>query len=363
MAASAADKTEKPTPKRLREARERGQIARTPDLSTWAGMLGATVLLQITVTRGAAAFHDILESMGGAIAHPEIAVATRFAASSAMKAAGVIAPLLIGMVLIGVVAGLSQVGLRPTVKKMKPDFKRLNPLKGLKRMVGVSTWWELAKAVAKTLVLVVVAWPAISHAVGELTTGPSGLVKLAGITGSTGLVVMRNVALAGLVIAAVDYIVQRQRIMRELRMTRQELREELRQQEGSPEVRQAIRSRQMAMSRNRMIRMVSNADVVLVNPTHYAVALRYEAGRGAPEVLAKGAGAVAARIRAEGEKHGVPIVREPVLCRTIYRTCAVGHFIPIELYEAVATVLAFVFGLRARGRAQGSHELPQPALA
>jgi flagellar biosynthetic protein FlhB len=362
VAASASDKTEKPTPKRLREARERGQVARTPDLSVWAGLLGATVLLQITMARGATAFRDTLESMRLAIAEPELAVATRFAAAAAMRGVAVIAPLLVGMLLIGLVASVSQVGLRPTAKKLKPDFSRLNPLKGMKRIVGVATWWELAKALAKTLVLIVVAWPAISGAVGELTSG-GGLLSLTRVVGDTALLVMRNVALAGLVIAAVDYLVQRRRIMRELRMTRQELREELRQQEGSPEMRQAIRSRQMAMSRNRMIRMVSNADVVIVNPTHYAVALRYEAGRGAPEVLAKGAGAIAARIRAEGEKHGVPIVREPVLCRTIFRTCAVGQLIPIELYEAVATVLAFVFGLRARGRAQGSHELPRPALA
>jgi flagellar biosynthetic protein FlhB len=328
----------------------------------WAGLLGATVLLQITMTRGATAFRDTLEAMRLAIAEPELAVATRFAAAAAARAVGVIAPLLIGMLLIGLVASVSQVGLRPTAKKLKPDFSRLNPLKGLKRMVGVATWWELAKALAKTLILVVVAWPAISGAVGELTRG-GGLLSLTRVVGDTALLVMRNVALAGLVIAAVDYLVQRRRIMRELRMTRQEVREELRQQEGSPEMRQAIRSRQMAMSRNRMIRMVSNADVVIVNPTHYAVALRYEAGRGAPEVLAKGAGAIAARIRAEGEKHGVPIVREPVLCRTIFRTCAVGQLIPIELYEAVAAVLAFVFGLRARGRAQGAHELPRPALA
>jgi flagellar biosynthetic protein FlhB len=150
--------------------------------------------------------------------------------------------------------------------------------------------------------------------------------------------------------------------MRELKMSRQELREELRQQEGAPEIRQAVRSRQMAMSRNRMINMVGNADVVIVNPTHYAVALRYEAARGAPEVLAKGAGQVAARIRAEAEEHGVPIVREPVLCRTIYGSCEIGQLIPMDLYEAVAQVLAFVFGLRARGRAQGFHELPRPAL-
>ena len=108
--------------------------------------------------------------------------------------------------------------------------------------------------------------------------------------------------------------------------------------------------------------MVSMADVVVVNPTHYAVALQYDAAKGAPEVVAKGAGAVAAGIRAEAERHGVPIVHEPVLTRTLYRSCEIGQLVPTELYEVVAHLLAFVFGLRAKGRAQGYHELPRPAL-
>jgi flagellar biosynthetic protein FlhB len=111
-----------------------------------------------------------------------------------------------------------------------------------------------------------------------------------------------------------------------------------------------------------MIRAVGLADVIVVNPTHYAVALKYEAERGAPEVVAKGAGTIAAAIRARAEEHGVPIVREPLLCRTIYKACEIGQVIPVELYEAVAHLLAFVFGLRARGRGRGFHELPKPAV-
>jgi flagellar biosynthetic protein FlhB len=111
-----------------------------------------------------------------------------------------------------------------------------------------------------------------------------------------------------------------------------------------------------------MIGAVSAADVVVVNPTHYAVALKYDSAKGAPQVLAKGAGAIAAAIRAKADKHGVPIVHEPVLTRTLYAACEVGQLIPADLYEAVAHLLAFVFGLRARGRAQGYHELPKPVL-
>ena len=177
------------------------------------------------------------------------------------------------------------------------------------------------------------------------------------------MTMLRNVAIGGLAIGGIDYVVQRRRIMKQLKMSRHEVREEMKQHEGNPAVKRAIRSRQMAISRNRMIGLVRSSDVVVVNPTHYAVALKYEATRGAPEVVAKGAGDVAKRIREEAEANGVPIVHEPVLCRTIYWACDLGQVIPADLYEAVAQLLAFVFGLRAKGRAAGYHELPKPALA
>jgi flagellar biosynthetic protein FlhB len=169
------------------------------------------------------------------------------------------------------------------------------------------------------------------------------------------------VAIAGLAIGGIDYVVQRLRINKQLKMSRHEIREEMKQHEGNPAVKRAIRSRQMSISRNRMIGMVSASDVVIVNPTHYAVALKYESARGAPEVVAKGTGDVAKRIREKAEEHGVPIVREPVLTRTIYWACDLGQVIPADLYEAVAQLLAFVFGLRAKGRAYGYHDLPKAA--
>jgi flagellar biosynthesis protein FlhB len=362
-AGDSSDKTEKPTPKRLREAREKGQVAKTQDLATWVSMLATTSLLQLTFHRGATALTEMLHEMAIVIAHPDQAAANRFAASAMWAAAGVIAPILIGMMLIALFANVAQVGFKPTSKKMKPDFSRLNPFRGIKRMVGMQTWWELGKALAKTALLVAVAWPAVLHAMHTLTGGTvSDAFEIAGLVAETALTIVRNVAVVGLAIAGADYAYQKRRVMKELRMTRQELREELKQQEGNPDVKRSIRTRALAISRNQMIRAVSAADVVVVNPTHYAVALKYDAAKGAPEVLAKGAGTVAATIRARAEKHGVPIVREPLLTRTIYKACEVGELIPPDLYEAVALLLAFVFGLRAKGRAHGYHDLPRPAL-
>ena len=359
MAGDSSQRTEKPTAKRLREAREQGQIAKSPDLSAWAGMLVAVFLIQMTGAIAARVFPEILHNMGQVMAEPDAQRAWRFAGDSLVKSVAVIAPITVGLMVVSIIVNVGQVGLKPSSKRLKPDFKRLNPVKGMKKMVSVQSWWEVGKSIAKLIVLIVVAWPSAIKMTHVFTTqAGDSLDEIAIGTADTALLIVRNVSIAGLVIAAADYIWQRHRVMSQLKMTRQEVREEMKQQEGNPESKRAIRSRQASISRNRMIGMVSGADVVLVNPTHFAVALRYVADRGAPEVLAKGADHIAARIRAEAEKHGVPIVSEPVLTRALYKACEVGQVIPLPLYEAVAHLLAFVFGLRAKGRAQGYHELP-----
>ncbi len=348
-------KTEKPTPKRLREARERGQIPRSPDLAAWAGMLVTTALLQITLTRGARSMHGLLDAMGIVIAEPSQERASKFFGDAMVQAAFIAAPLVLGLLLIGVAVNLVQVGIKPSSKRLKPDFTRLNALKGMKRLFSPAAWWELAKSVAKVALLTVVALPAGVGLARQLSAGGS-LSHLASTTANSSLAMMRNVAAVSLVIAGVDYGVQRRRVRRELMMTRHEVQEELKQYEGNPLVKSAMRTRQQAMSRNRMIRMVGTADVVVVNPTHFAVALKYDPERGAPEVVAKGADQLAARIRLEAAATGVPVVREPALARTVYGACEVGQLIPALFYEAVAQLLAFVYRLRAQGRADGYHE-------
>lgn len=351
-----SQKTEKPTPKRLREAREKGQIARSTDLAVWVAMLATTVLVQTTITRGHRAFMKTAAGMGPAAADPDVGRSAAFFRQAIFDAMGVAAPMLVGLMVVGVVVQVSQVGIKPSHKRLKPEMSRLNVLKGLKRLFSMQAWWEVGKGLVKIGVLVGVAWPTVMAAANQLSGG-GPLGYLVGTTAKHGLTMLRNVAAAGLVIGAADYVWQRRRVMRELSMTKQEVKEEMKMHEGNPQVRQALRSRQMAVSRNRMIQLVSNADVVVVNPTHYAVALKYEALKGAPEVLAKGAGVIAARIREEAEAHGVPIVHEPVLTRALFKACDLGDVIPIELYEAVAHLLAFVFALRAKGTATGYHEM------
>lgn len=350
-----SSKTEAPTAKRKKEAREKGQIAKTPELAAWASVLVTSTLLQATIRTGNEQLTALWSEIAGVIQRPDTGAATRVLGDGMKAALTVVAPLALGLMGAGVVLNLAQVGLKPSAKRLKPDVKRLNPFKGLKNMLSARTAWETAKTFLKFAVLAAVGWPVLSSTAHQLVDQSGSLSALLKIAGDGALTFVRDTAVAGLVIAAADYMVQRRRIAGELRMTKQEVKDEFRQSEGDPMLRQAIRSKQMAVSRNRMISAVAHSDVVLVNPTHYAVALRYEPDKGAPKVVAKGAGAIALGIRTEAEKHDVPIVEDPPLTRTLFRACDLDTHIPAELFEAVARLLAFVFGLKRRGVRGGVH--------
>jgi flagellar biosynthetic protein FlhB len=186
----------------------------------------------------------------------------------------------------------------------------------------------------------------------------SALLDAAG-TGSASL--LQAAVVAGLVLAAADLFVVMRRNRKKTRMTKKEVRDENKSSDGDPLIKSQRRSRQLAMSRNRMIASVADADVVLVNPTHFAVALKYEPGKSAPRVVAKGSGVVAERIRDRAKDAGVPLVRDIPLARALHAACALGQEIPVDLYNAVARVLAFVMALRSRGAASGTHTM-QPAM-
>jgi flagellar biosynthetic protein FlhB len=358
-----SQRTEAPTPKRKREARRRGQVAKTQELTAWGGLLLATFLLQVTCSTGARRLSALMRQVQAVIERPDGADVTRVLAEGLTAFLVTLAPLALGLLVAGVTIELVQVGGRVTPQRLKPKFERLNVFKGLKQMFSTRSLWETAKGVLKIAIVALVAYPAVADTARELAQGGMGVWQIATLTAGGVLSLVRSVALVGLVLAAADYIVQKRRVLSDLRMTKQEVKEEMRQSEGDPHMRGAVRSRQLSMGRNRMLAAVANADVVLVNPTHYAVALRYRADRGAPEVVAKGAGVVAAGIRARAEEHLVPLVEDPPLTRALHRVCDVGALIPADLYEAVARVLAFVFALRRVGRRGGTHRVPGPGAA
>jgi flagellar biosynthetic protein FlhB len=351
------EKTEKPTAKRKKDARKDGQIARTNDLGGWLLVLVATWVLPMMVRSGYERSVSLFTDAG------DIAVAgdgdlIGFLGDAVMRGIAIMAPMVLLAMLIGVGAQVVQIGWAP--KKLKPDLKKLDPVKGVKNMMGPRLLWEAAKNVLKVGAITTLSIGPIREVWELLVAGGRGMSvpATAGVIADTTVGFLRDVALLGLVIAAADYAASKRRTDKQVKMTKQEVKEEHKQQEGDPHVKGQVRARQMAMSRNRMMAQIPSADVVLVNPTHIAVALRYDPTKGAPQVVAKGAGAIADRIRELATESAVPIVRDVPLARTVYRICEIDGYIPTELYEAVARILAFVFTLRARGRAAGTHQSP-----
>jgi flagellar biosynthetic protein FlhB len=360
---SGSDKTEKPTPKKLRDARKEGRVARTQDLGAWAVVLAATYLLRFMIGTGGPRLWAMFDDVGELVGHPSEAGALAILVEGGKTTALLVVPFALLLAGVGLVAGAAQGGVHLATKGLTPKLSRLNPLQGFKRIFGPQAVWEATKAVVKTGLAGYLVYRALLGIAPLLTgVGAMPLATSVSLVAGTAMSLMRDVALAGLAMGLADYAYQRQRINKQLRMTRHEVKQEHRQSEGDPHVKGAIRSRQLAMSRNRMMSAVADADVVLVNPTHVAVALRYQPDRGAPRVVAKGAGSVAARIREEAEKHRVPMVHDVPLARALHTACDLDQEIPAELFTAVAQVLAFVLALRARWTAAAGSLRP-PALA
>jgi flagellar biosynthetic protein FlhB len=357
------EKTEKPTAKRLKEARKEGQVARSPDVGAWAALLAASVLVPQVGRSVAQVATKLLLGAAAAIRDPDPNRALKLFTTGLRDGATALLPLLVGTVLVAVAAAAAQGGLHPATKKLKPQMSHLNVLKGLKRLFGVMTLWEAAKVLVKTSALGLVLFVVVRKVAPTLVSqGDTPLGATLASTGSSVLTLVRLSVTVGLVMAVADYLVQRRKIGKQLRMSKHDIQQEMKQSEGDPHVRGHRRALQMAMSRNRMMADLADADVVLVNPTHVAVALRYEPGKGAPRVVARGAGAVAAAIREKATEARVPLVEDVPLARALYKACEVGQEIPGPLFSAVAQVLAFVMSLRAKGAAAGTHRAPRPSV-
>jgi flagellar biosynthetic protein FlhB len=283
---------------------------------------------------------------------------------AALGAAWAVLPLSLTLMVVGIAAAGAQGGIRVATKLFVPKFSRLNPLPGIKRMFGPQALWEMIKALVKTTVLAAVLFTTTKDVIPVLmTAGQLPLTSLLGVVKDATIGLIRAAAAAGIVMAAADYFVVRRRTNKQLRMSKEEVKQENKNTEGDPLIKAQIRARQMAMARSRQMADVPTADVVLVNPTHVAVALRYEPTKGAPRVVAKGQGPVATKIRELAAEHRVPMVQDVPLARAMHASCDVGAEISAEFYGAVAKVLAFVMSLKARGSAAGLHRNPNSATA
>ncbi|WP_047524781.1 EscU/YscU/HrcU family type III secretion system export apparatus switch protein [Microbacterium sp. ZOR0019] len=351
------ERSEKATDKHLREARKKGRLSRSQDLTAWLGIGAAAVTMPAAIALGASAGTEQLLTLTSLVDAPTPEAALTALGRGLASVLPTLAVMLAAVAIVTLIGAVIQGGVH--LKPLTGRFEQFNVVTGIRRVFGMQALWEGAKALLKTAAIGIALWFVIASLMPVLTaSGAHSISRLLG-TASEGTAALLQTAIAvGLVLAAIDMFVVMRRNRKHTRMTKREVRDENKNSEGDPLIRQQRRSRQLAISRNRMISAVAGSDVVLVNPTHIAVALRYEVGRAAPKVVAKGSGVVAERIREEATRTGVPLVREVSLARALHAACELGQEIPEDLYNAVARVLVFVDALRRRGAARGIHSLP-----
>ena len=348
----ADDKTEKPTPKRRQEARRKGQVAKSQELNSAVVLAAGVGALAIT---GPSTFHKLQAVVSGGLTRagdPALVSSTGIgglfrATGSAFVSAT--APVVVACVVAGILANVLQVGFKVTPKAAKPNFKKINPAAGFKRVFGKDAVIEALKAILKTVAVggvgFLALWPMVPQLASFVGLAPADLLPT--ISGMS-LAIAEKVIGAFFAIAAGDWLWQKRKHEKSLKMSRDELKKEAKESDSPPEMKKAQAKKRHELSRRRMLTDVPLADVVVVNPTHFAVALRYDGKAPAPKVVAKGQDLIAAAIRKVAEEHGVPVLANPPLARALYREVEIGHTIPEELFASVAEVLAFVY--RTAGR-------------
>ena len=346
---SGAEKTEDPTARKLRNARDEGQVARSIELPAAAVTIGAILVM---VMMGSYWMKKMIEIFASGfkfdrktLDNPDLMV-TSFA-SQLGESFLLIVPVLMVTAVLAVLSSGATGGYLFSLKSILPNFGKLSPLSGFKRMFGTHAAVELLKAILKFTLVALVLWSLVSRQMdqmmqlGQMAVEPA-LAAAGWMIGESAL----WLSLSLMIIALIDAPYQKYSFIKRMRMTKQEIKDEMKDMEGRPEVKQQSRQRQREMANNKMIQKVKDADVVITNPEHFAVALSYDpTGDGAPILLAKGSDHMAARIREEALKHDVEMFAAPPLARALYFSTKVDYPVPESLYLAVAQVIAYVFSL------------------
>jgi len=345
------ERTEKATAKKKSKARDKGQVAISKEVSS--AMILLTSLgffyfagswmfwnLSLVITR---VFQNI-----DSLRFNTIDDASVFSLEVLSRILTILIPFLLPLAIVGVAANILQVGFKITTEAMAPKFSKLNPISGMKRFVSLKSFVELAKSILKLLFIGTIAYLLVKsdmEAFPLLITQEVG--QILAFIARVALKICFFVCLALIVLAALDFLYQRWQHEKDLKMTKQEVKDERKQAEGDPKVKSRIRSMQLEMARRRMMEAVPEADVVITNPTHLAIALKFNSEEMiAPLVLAKGAGHVAQRIKEIASEHQVPLVEDKPLAQALFKMVELGDYIPAELYRAVAEVLAYVYRLK-----------------
>ncbi len=345
------DKTEEPSQKRLDEALERGDVVKSQEVSTFFG-LGAITIMVAWMANGVS--EGLAGPLAALIGHindipfDQSGLTAVYITLAKTLGSVLLLPLLVFTV-AGIVGNMVQHRIVWSLEPLVPKLSKISPAAGLGRLFSVESLVTLGKGLVKIFVVGAAMWfavqPELKRLVGIVAAEPIGVLA---ITQRLAVKVMTAVMMVMAVVAGLDYLFQRQRWRQRLRMTRQEVKEEFKQQEGNPEIKQKLRQLRVSRSRRRMMAAVPSATVVVTNPTHYAVELKYEDGMRAPRCVAKGIDALALKIREVAEKADVPIVENPPLARALHASVDIDEDIPEEHYRAVAEVVGFVLKLKRR---------------
>ena len=347
------ERTEKATPKRREQAREKGQVAQSKEVSSVVILMAALGLFYFSGSWILLNLGNILSGVYqslGTLRLDTVADVSSFSIKIFQNIFKILSPLFLLLVIAGIAANVLQFGFGLYPKKLVPKLTQLNPASGVKRIFSLKSLVELVKSVLKILVVGWIAYGVIS---GHLKEFPALVDLEVGqilvFMGQVAFKIALYVCLATVIMAALDFIYQRWQHEENLKMTKQEVKDEHKQAEGDPKVKGRIRSLQREVAMRRMMESVPEADVVITNPTHLAIALRFDSENMiAPRVIAKGADHIAERIRKIAGEHDVPLVENKPLAQALYRMVEIGDYIPAELYRAVAEVLAYVYRLKGR---------------
>lgn len=351
MAEDKGDKTEAPTPRRRQEARDQGNIARSADLTAAMLLVGITMLLAMTGTRIIDALRKLVElGLSGQITITSVRDLSPLVLNTTTFMMVAMLPLLIGTLFIAIFANWLQVGFHPTLKKLQPRFP-FNPISGVKRLFGGGRGpVQMGMNLLKLVLVSFVAYSAVSDKIGTIV-GVANLdvMQIFSLCGGLVYSITLRIGIVLLILAILDFSYQKWKHEQDLKMTKQEVKDEMKRMEGDPKIKQRRRQIQMQQAMKRIKSTVPTADVIVTNPTHFAIALKYDTNTmNAPRVVAKGADFLALKIREIAAEHGIPIIERPPLARALYKMCEVGQEIPEQFYSAVAEILAYVFELSGK---------------
>jgi flagellar biosynthetic protein FlhB len=356
LAQTTQERTELPTGKRKGEARKKGQIAKSRDLTAVSVLVTGGMAIYLSRNLIFDKFRHILEFAWSkeSFTEPGRVAAAGFFTNIVASVFIMLAPIILAILATAAILNVAQMkGMLISFEAMRMSFGNVNPLSGLRRMVSLRSLTELIKSVFKLAIISYavysVLWPE-RIALSELAF--RDVSDLLDLTGTLALKLLFRVGGIMLALSFLDYLYQKWQTRKDLMMTRQEVKEEHKQSEGNPQIKSKIRSIQRALLRQRMLSKVPKASVIVTNPTHYAVALLYEHGMQAPTVVAKGVDFLAQKIIWAGRKHGVSIVCNPPLARALYKQVKLEETIPVELYRAVAKILAFIYQQKQGTRAK-----------